>query len=518
MWLLKAGLVACGLATILLSAGVTFGWTPLEVVLKREGLYSNITAAERDTKLEIVVSLGLFASNFGGVFAGALLDAVGPAMTNFIATLSFVVGCVMFGWEISLVIGYMLMALGGAGVLAAGFRLSLVFPRLTSVMMTCVSGAFDSSTVVFAAFNFLNKSEGIGLKSLFSGLAFLIVIVQALLITLWVIYYKERSLAERGLLVRPADDQSSVHESMPLFNEHGKLIEVDYGTRSERGLTEVSLPDDDAFNSIHGSVDMSSSTIDSPDHPSWRQRAALDNDTPEDVALLSGKHKMPSTNDLLFHVKPRQVVTSALSRSLSEGLSPDKSATPPGPLRNGGYGSTAFSKTLLASPGMLPTQARAPGDMGRLSLSELDGVLLDKRDDPNSRSLDPFNDVMMRSRDGTPADNVTMSEYNRPETTVYDDDFSEAPSTLPPKPGIPVVEWSFKQQVKSKEFRFLLAFTSINMFHTAWYLSTTQPYLSSLGDTNHYYSGIVSAIMPTELVWIPAVSYILHHVPLYRGA
>lgn len=50
-----------------------------------------------------------------GIIFGFLLDMYGPAVTNGVAGALFVAGCIVFGYKISLVFGYGMIALAGAG-------------------------------------------------------------------------------------------------------------------------------------------------------------------------------------------------------------------------------------------------------------------------------------------------------------------------------------------------------------------------------------------------------------------
>ena len=196
-------LVGCGLVVLLCASGITFGWTALEVALKRDGIYGNLTPSNRNTKLQLVMTTASCCVSFGGeaslspptrrcscgflcefsgsiavrcaagIIFGFLLDAFGPAATNAAAGVIFVAGCFVFGFQLSLPVGYGMIALGGAGlqrlciyfrglvvgitvvaviagILASGFRLGGVFPAYTAYIMTAITCCFDSSTVVFA--------------------------------------------------------------------------------------------------------------------------------------------------------------------------------------------------------------------------------------------------------------------------------------------------------------------------------------------------------------------------------
>lgn len=48
-------------------------------------------------------------------------------------------------------------------------------------------------------------------------------------------------------------------------------------------------------------------------------------------------------------------------------------------------------------------------------------------------------------------------------------------------PSLPLIDQSFLKQVRSKEFVFVLSFSIITFYRLGWYLSSLQPFLSSIG-------------------------------------
>lgn len=65
----ESALVATGLAVLLLSSGITYAWTVMEVVLKREGVYAELAPAERNTKLSMIMTVSMACLNVGGARA-----------------------------------------------------------------------------------------------------------------------------------------------------------------------------------------------------------------------------------------------------------------------------------------------------------------------------------------------------------------------------------------------------------------------------------------------------------------
>lgn len=66
--LLRKSLVFFGLLVLLLASGITFGWTALEVALKRDKIFPNATESDRNTRLQAIMTTGTVAGSFGGVW------------------------------------------------------------------------------------------------------------------------------------------------------------------------------------------------------------------------------------------------------------------------------------------------------------------------------------------------------------------------------------------------------------------------------------------------------------------
>ncbi len=64
----EAALVSVGLVVIILSSGITYGWTALCVVLDREKeLYYYLPKAERTSKRELIMTVAMMCVNVGGM-------------------------------------------------------------------------------------------------------------------------------------------------------------------------------------------------------------------------------------------------------------------------------------------------------------------------------------------------------------------------------------------------------------------------------------------------------------------
>jgi hypothetical protein len=63
---LEGALVGVGLVVLILSSGITYGWTVLETILQKEGLYKHDSKAERNTKLTNIGTVAMVCVNVGG--------------------------------------------------------------------------------------------------------------------------------------------------------------------------------------------------------------------------------------------------------------------------------------------------------------------------------------------------------------------------------------------------------------------------------------------------------------------
>lgn len=64
---------------------------------------------------------------------------------------------------------------------------------------------------------------------------------------------------------------------------------------------------------------------------------------------------------------------------------------------------------------------------------------------------------------------------------------SEAVKLKPAEPApVKLIDMSFVEQLKSKEWRFVISMSLITIYRTQWYMSATQPYLNSIGVCQHF--------------------------------
>lgn len=120
-----------------------------------------------------------------GIVIGAVLDWMGPRFTVFWSGVLMVAGSIVFGYEISFIIGYALWAVGGMGVLISAFRVGFVYPKKMNMIIGAVSCLFDTSSVVFLFFAMLNELPGLTLRNLCIGFGVAAIICYGAVVVGW---------------------------------------------------------------------------------------------------------------------------------------------------------------------------------------------------------------------------------------------------------------------------------------------------------------------------------------------
>jgi hypothetical protein len=482
-------LILFGGFVLLFTSGLPYGWTSLEPLLVRQGYFDYGDTASRQKHLSTVAMLGVFASNAFALFASMLLDCVGPALTNFMCLLVFFAGTMVLGWDVSITCGWMLIACGGSGIFAASLRLVYVFPKAMLYSIIGISMAFDSSVVVPTVLNSINKDGILDNRALFGGLGFLALLCVACLITLWFLYYKIRRIE--------FDDEFGAPETQRLYYDDGF---PGYGTRSQRGLSDVSLPNADNFHSMHSVLSHMTGFTDKLGHqPNVFRGSHSDADMPELIGKAKDKDKdgsLPFVGDKLAP-QPR-VSLNNLTSSIN---APSQGR---------------FSKTLMSSPLMqATTSTRLPSHT--MDILNLMGRRLSREEGDRIEQYHrgSFVEEARQRTESAPQhdDEVALSDYDRPDTTVEWETASAATSSA----NIPLADQRILKQMTSYEFVFTVLFAVVNTFHTAWFVSSTPMYLLELGDSTGYYAGVIGAITSTELLLFPVVVWFFRHFTLWTG-
>lgn len=135
------------------------------------------------------------ATNVCALLVGAILDQYGPRVSGMIGSVLFALGCLGFGFAdkihrysvdreftlahitrhslidmpVAYPIAYFLLAIGGPFIFIPSFHLSNAFPTHSGLVLSMLTGAFDSSSAIFLLYRIVyEKTSGrVGLQEWF---------------------------------------------------------------------------------------------------------------------------------------------------------------------------------------------------------------------------------------------------------------------------------------------------------------------------------------------------------------
>ncbi|KAH8152026.1 uncharacterized protein LAJ45_04019 [Morchella importuna] len=194
--------VQVGVATIycLLAAGVVFGYAALKPVMIKEGIYrehctehelaKNVHVCfEQEIRLNFMFTVAAVATNVCALLVGAILDhySVDPYP-----------------------IAYFLLAVGGPFIFIPSFHLSNAFPTHSGLVLSMLTGAFDSSSAIFLLYRIVYEKTGgrVGLQEWFLGY----LIVPAFIFVMQVLVMPVRSYKTVVELVRQVEVEEELLE------------------------------------------------------------------------------------------------------------------------------------------------------------------------------------------------------------------------------------------------------------------------------------------------------------------
>lgn len=146
---------------------------------------------EQDLRLNYMFTLSTVITNAAALPVGALLDRIGPKYTSLIGAMIFALGNLSFpldyrsGWIDTYFIGYICLAIGGPLIFLSSFHLSNTFPTQAGLILSCVTGAFDASSIPYLIYDLLyDKAGPISLKAFFWSYAIVPVLLVIFQLTL----------------------------------------------------------------------------------------------------------------------------------------------------------------------------------------------------------------------------------------------------------------------------------------------------------------------------------------------
>ncbi|CAZ79532.1 unnamed protein product [Tuber melanosporum] len=223
-------LLQVGLAIVycLFAAGIVFGYAALKPIMIKEGIYQDKCTGEeiekglrvcyeQEIRLNFMFTLAAVATNVCALLVGTILDQYGPGVSGIIGSILFALGCLGFSFAKQIrnfdpyPISYLLLALGGPFIFISSFHLSNAFPPHSGLILSMLTGAFDSSSAVFLLYRLLYEhTHG---KLTLSAWFTAYLIVPATILTLQLTLMPSGSYKTVGELVCQAEvEEELLHE------------------------------------------------------------------------------------------------------------------------------------------------------------------------------------------------------------------------------------------------------------------------------------------------------------------
>jgi hypothetical protein len=186
----KYMLIFCASFGSLLAGGVIFGFSALQSVFEREGLYSGLCGANASLTAMCIPqtakidNIFVVASGAFGIFVwpnGWLLDRFGPRFACCFGGIIYTVGAVLVMISCPQngvlpetdfhLVGLSLISIAGPAVVFSAMHLSNVFPGKENSIITLLNVMLDGSSVVFVVFEQLNYTYKLDSYTFFQFLA-----------------------------------------------------------------------------------------------------------------------------------------------------------------------------------------------------------------------------------------------------------------------------------------------------------------------------------------------------------
>mmetsp|Transcript_51717 Transcript_51717/g.112418 ORF Transcript_51717/g.112418 Transcript_51717/m.112418 type:complete len:500 (-) Transcript_51717:50-1549(-) len=156
------------------TSGIVYGWTPLLMLLKKEGVYANRCpegveeCSDRDVALNLMFTIGAIANILGGVVGGPIPF---PKFGLAFGVMLVFVGSVTLAFadphsEFAFPFAYVCQGLGGGIVHFGAMSVGYIFGPHRGYIMACLAGCLGFSSMVFQIFNALYNS-GVSRQALF---------------------------------------------------------------------------------------------------------------------------------------------------------------------------------------------------------------------------------------------------------------------------------------------------------------------------------------------------------------
>ena len=197
-------------------AGIIFGWAPLQLLLIKDGVFSELCndgvqqCNEQLSALNLVYAVGTTASIFGTIVGGYLIDQYGFFETCVISGFMNVIGLLIFAISplnsvLSFSLASGLIGAGGIFTFMCSFKVGFcVLTENLAIVLSLANCMFDCSAVLFLGFYSL-YDFGFSRSIIFTAYAGFAMIYFALYSTLWVVRQRHINKLHRYI---PIDDES----------------------------------------------------------------------------------------------------------------------------------------------------------------------------------------------------------------------------------------------------------------------------------------------------------------------
>eukprot|EP00937_MAST-01D_sp_MAST-1D-sp2_P002430 g2430.t1 len=186
-------LITLNSVQVFTSGGVIFGWASLQQVLSASGVYASYCrgggvggnawhsdrppqCGARDTQLQMIFTVASSANMVANLLSGLVMDRWGPRVCKLFSHACIITGSAMLAlWTPDRTDGLVLPAMsligyGGTGLELASIHISNLFPDAKSLATCVIVGCFQLSFFVFFVFRMLYKA-GVPIQTIFAGYA-----------------------------------------------------------------------------------------------------------------------------------------------------------------------------------------------------------------------------------------------------------------------------------------------------------------------------------------------------------
>lgn len=136
-----------------------------------------IPCTRQNSRINAMFTSATAALNLWLGFAGFLLDSRGPRFIALLGSAQLALGSIIFAfggdllelsrWLDGYLVGYVIMAIGGASVITSSFHISNCFPAHRGLIMSLFMAGESFGSAVFLGFKWVHEAYGLSLQEIF---------------------------------------------------------------------------------------------------------------------------------------------------------------------------------------------------------------------------------------------------------------------------------------------------------------------------------------------------------------